>query len=215
MKKIFDFKKEEKEFYPTKTIPTIVNIPKMKFLTICGKGNPSEPSGEFINCIQSLYPIAYTLKMSYKGDYKIKDFIEYVVPPLEGYWWQEGIKGYDKTKKDLFRFVLRLRLPDFITKDDVIWAINKASIKNNKDYSNVEYIEESEGLVVQCLHIGPFDDEDKTTKIMEDFMIENGYQYDFGDRNHHEIYISDYRKTEESKLKTILRHPIKKNNQST
>lgn len=209
MKKIFDYKKEEKQFYQSSLKPTIIHIPKMKFLRIEGSGDPSVVDGDFTKCIQALYPVAYTLKMSYKGDYIIKDFFEYVVPPLEGYWWQDGIKGYDKTKKHLFSFILKLRLPDFITKEDVLWAINKASVKNNKDYSNVKYEEFEEGLVVQCMHIGSYDDEYLTTKIMEDFITENGYKLDFNSRNHHELYISDFRKTEESKLKTILRHPIK------
>lgn len=210
MKKIFDFKKEEKEIYNKSIKPQIINIPKMKFLVVKGKGDPSLPDGEYIKSIQSLYPIAYTLKMSYKSDYKIEGFFEYVVPPLEGYWWQEGINGYDKTKKDLFSFISLLRIPDFITKENFNWAIKKSTLKNNKDFSNVEYLEIEEGLVVQCLHIGAFDDEPRTTKIMQDYMIEQGYVYDFENRHHHEIYLSDYRKTEESKLKTILRHPIKK-----
>lgn len=205
---MYDYKKEFKEQYKPKTKPTIINIPSMNYLTVEGKGDPGLEDGEYIRSIGLLYGVAYTLKMSYKGDYKIKDFIQYVVPPLEGYWWQTGIKGYDKTKKDLFEFISLIRLPDFITKEDFNWAINKATLKNNINYNKVELIEYEEGLVVQCLHIGDFDEEERTTKIMHDF-IEGKYKLDFENRNHHEIYLSDYRKTEKSKLKTILRHPIK------
>lgn len=204
-----DYKKIEKNYYQTKTIPTIVNVEKMNFITFKGFGNPSSDSSNFKEGITLLYPIAYTLSMSYKSDYVIDKFENFVVPPLEGYWWQKGIDGYDNTKKDLFEFILQIRLPNFITKEHFNWALNKATLKNkDKDFSQVSFEEKEEGLTVQCLHIGSFDSEVETTKKMHDFL--DGYELDFSDnRHHHEIYISDYRKTEESKLKTIIRHPIK------
>ncbi len=210
MDKKLDFKKIDKELYDTKVKPKILYIDKQKFITFSGKGNPNNSNGDFQRGISLLYPIAYTLSMSYKSDYKIEGFINYVVPPLEGYWYQEGIKGFDPDKKDLFVFTLLIRLPDFITKSDVNWAKEKASIKKGISFNEVVYKEVEEGLVVQMTHIGPYDTEINTTKIMHEYMTKD-YELDFSsNRLHHEIYISDIRKTEVSKLKTILRHPIKK-----
>lgn len=208
---MFDYKKEFKEFYKPNNIPSIIDIPKMNFLIVKGSGDPGEVDGEYIKGIQLLYGVAYILKMSYKGEYVIDDFFQYVVPPLEGFWWQEGIKGYDSTKKHLFKFISMIRLPEFISQKDVEWAIDTISKKKNMDYSDVKFETIEEGLVVQCLHIGPFDDEPRTTTIMNEYLMTEGYQLDFSDsRFHHEIYLSDPRRVDSSKLKTILRHPIKK-----
>lgn len=205
-----DFKKIEKEYYNGKT-PKIIDVKKMTFLTFDGRGNPGEENSEFIQGISLLYSTAYTISMSYKSNYEIKDFNQFVVPPLEGYWYQEGIKGYDPSRKDLFVFKLMIRMPEFVTKSDFNWAIQKISEKKKIDYSKVKYDIIEEGLCVQCMHIGSYDTEYETTKLMHDFLTENGYELDFNDfRQHHEIYISDNRKTDVEKLKTILRHPIKK-----
>lgn len=205
-----DFKKIEKHYYPTNTKPSIIKIEKMNFISFNGYGNPSSDESNFKEGISLLYSTAYTISMSYKSDYNIKNFQNFVVAPLEGYWWQEGINGYDNTRKDLFKFILLIRLPDFIKEEDFNWAINKVSNKNNKSYEEVKFISIEEGLVVQCLHIGSYDSEVITTKIMHEYINENGYELDFSDkRNHHEIYLSDARKTDVNKLKTILRHPIK------
>lgn len=206
----FDYKKEYKEFYVPKSKPSIVEIPKMNYLAVRGKGSPNEVDSEYVKAIGLLYPIAYTLKMSYKGNYKIDGFFEYVVPPLEGFWWQDGIKGYDNTKKDQFSWISLIRLPDFITKKDFDWAIETATVKKKTDFSKVEFFTYDEGLCVQCLHIGSYDNEPVTTKIMEDYSNEQGYEIDLSDtRHHHEIYLSDPRKTDVTKLKTVVRHPIK------
>lgn len=207
----FDYKKEYKEFYMPPKKPTIVEIPKMNFIAVRGKGNPNEEDGEYSKAVGLLYGIAYTLKMSYKGDYKIKDYFQYVVPPLEGFWWQEGIKGVDYSNKDSFKWVSIIRLPDFIRKEDFEWAIEEATRKKKIDYSKVEFLTYEEGLAVQCMHIGPYDDEPKTVEAMYKFALENGYQIDINEeRYHHEIYISDPRKCDISRLKTVVRHPIKK-----
>lgn len=207
----FDFKKEYKEFYLPKNSPSIVNIPKMNYIAVRGKGNPNDEEGEYKNAIEILYGIAYTLKMSYKGKYKIEGFYEYVVPPLEGFWWQENIKGVDYNKKDEFNWISLIRLPDFITKKDFDWAVLEATNKKKKDFSKAEFFTYAEGLCVQSMHIGPFDEEPKTVKIMDEFIQKNGYQNDLSDtRLHHEIYLSDPRKSEPEKLKTVIRHPIKK-----
>ncbi len=205
----YDFKKEYKELYAPKTNPSIVLVPKMNYLVVRGKGNPNEINGEYLKSISLLYPVAYTLRMSYKSDYKIKGFFEYVVPPLEGFWWQDGIKGYDSAQKDKFSWISLIRLPDFITKKDFDWAIKTATQKKNLDFSKVEFLTYEEGLCVQCLHIGPFDEETVTTTKMEQYIHENGYSLDLSEsRHHHEIYLSDPRKVDVSKLKTIIRHPI-------
>ena len=145
----FDFKKEFKEFYQPKSKPEIIEIPSMNFLAVRGKGDPNEESGEYSKALEMLYTISYTLKMSYKGDYKITDFFQYVVPPLEGFWWQEDIKGVDLTDKSKFQWISVIRLPDFITKQDFNWAIEEATKKKKIDLSKVEQVSITEGLVVQ------------------------------------------------------------------
>ncbi len=210
----FDFKKEYKELYMAKSTPSIVEVPKVNYLAVRGKGDPNEENGEYQNAVSLLYAIAYTLKMSYKGDYKIDGFFEYVVPPLEGFWWQEGIKGVDYLNKDKFCWISLIRLPDFITKADFNWAIETATKKKEEDFSKVEFFTYDEGLCVQCMHIGSYDNEPVTTKAMEDFANASGYEIDLSDtRYHHEIYLSDPRKVATDNLKTVLRHPIKKMSQ--
>lgn len=207
---IYDYKKEYKEFYAPPKKPTIVTVPKMKFISIKGKGDPNEESGEYSTALELLYSVAYTLKMSYKGNYKIEGFFEYVVPPLEGFWWQEGINGVDYSKKDMFNWISLIRLPDFIKQIDFVWAIEQATKKKKLDFSKVEYSVYEEGLCIQCMHIGPYDDEPKTISLMNKYASENGYAIDISaERRHHEIYLNDPRKTDPTKLKTIIRHPIK------
>ncbi len=207
---MFDFKKEYKEYYQPKNKPEIIRIPKMNFIAVNGKGNPNEADGEYSQSIQLLYGVAYTLKMSYKTDYKMDGFFQYVVPPLEGFWWIDGLKGMDYERKDDFSFISFIRIPDFISKEDVDWAIKQVSEKKKMDYSSVYYMAYDEGLVVQCMHIGPYDDEPRTVDEMTAFMHDNGYEPDFSTRYHHEIYIGDPRKSKPENLKTVIRHPIKK-----
>lgn len=207
---VFDFKKEFKELYLLKKEPVIIEIPDMNYLAVRGKGNPNDENGEYAHSIALLYAVAYTLKMSYKTDYKIENFFQYVVPPLEGFWWQENIKGVDYTKKDAFHFISLIRLPDFIKKNDFDWAIKTATIKKQMDFSKVEFFTYQEGLCVQCMHIGPYDDEPATVDKMHSYIKEKGYELDISDeRYHHEIYISDPRKSDKTKLKTVICHPIK------
>ncbi len=207
----FDYKKEYKEFYIPKNKPSLLTIPKMNYIAVRGKGNPNEENGEYKETIGMLYSIAFTIKMSYKGDYKIDGYFEYVVPPLEGFWWQDGIKGMDYTKKEELNFISIIRLPDFVSEKDFNWAIEEATRKKKVDFSKVEFLAYEEGLCVQCMHLGSYDDEPTTTKLMEDYAAENGCKIDITDtRFHHEIYLSDPRKCETAKLKTVIRHPIKK-----
>ncbi len=207
----FDFKKEYKEFYLPKNKPQIVNVPKANYIAIRGQGNPNEEGGAYQWAIGILYAVAYTLKMSYKTDYKIAGFFEYVVPPLEGFWWQDGICGVDYSNKATFNWISVIRLPDFITKKDFDWAVKTASEKKKIDCSKAEFLTIEEGLCVQIMHFGSFDDEPASLKKMDKYLEENGYEKDFSDtRLHHEIYLSDPRKTTPDKQKTVIRHPVKK-----
>lgn len=208
----FDYKKEYKEFYMPKNKPSIITIPKMNYIAVQGCGNPNEENGEYKKSIGLLYAIAFTIKMSYKGSYQIKGYFSYVVPPLEGFWWQEDLHGeIDYQNKEKMQFISLIRLPDFVTKSDFEWAIKEATQKKKTDFSKVKFLEYEEGLCVQCMHIGSYDEEPKTIDFMHKFIEEQGYALDITEqRYHHEIYLSDPRRCEKSKLKTVIRHPIKK-----
>lgn len=207
----FDFKKEYKEFYMPGNTPEIVTIPVANYIAVRGKGDPNEKGGAYQNALKILYGIAYTIKMSYKGSHIIAGFFEYVVPPLEGFWWQDGVAGADYANKDTFNWISVIRLPEFVTKEDFDWAVTEAGVKKKVDCSSAEFLTVDEGLCVQIMHIGPFDDEPATVAIMDEYLAENGYKNDMTDiRLHHEIYLSDTRKVQPSKWKTVIRHPIKK-----
>lgn len=207
----FDFKKEYKEFYLPKAKPSIVTVPKCNFVAVRGKGDPNDENGEYKNSIGLLYGIAFTIKMSYKGDHKIDGYFEYVVPPLEGFWWQDGIRGIDYAHKESFNFISLIRLPDFVTQAEFDWAVAEATSKKKVDFSKALFFTYDEGECVQCMHIGPYDDEPATIAAMHEYARKNGYELDITDtRYHHEIYLSDPRRCDVSKLKTVVRHPIKK-----
>lgn len=207
----FDFKKEFKEYYLPKNKPEIVNIPPMNYIAVRGKGDPNEEGGAYKQAIGILYAIAYTLKMSYKSDYRMEGFFEYVVPPLEGFWWQEHVKGVDYSDKSGFCWISVIRLPDFVTKKDFEWAVLTATQKKKLDCSKAEFLTVDEGLCVQMMHLGAFDDEPESVARMDEFLQENGYENDFShERLHHEIYMSDARKVPPEKWKTVIRHPIKR-----
>ena len=207
----FDYKKEYKEFYMPANKPSIVTVPKMNYIAVRGKGNPNDESGEYKDSIGLLYAIAFTIKMSYKGSHKIDGYFEYVVPPLEGFWWQEGSDTIDYANKNGFNFISLIRLPDFVTEADFDWAVREATNKKKADFSKVEFLTYDEGVCVQCMHVGSYDDEPKTVALMHEYMAVNGYALDISEsRYHHEIYLSDPRKCAVEKLKTVVRHPIKK-----
>ena len=206
----FDYKKEYKEFYLPPKKPILVTIPPMNFAAVQGRGDPNDPAGEYKAAIELLYGIAYTIKMSYKGTHKIEGFFEYVVPPLEGLWHQDGVDGVDCTHKEDFQWTSMIRLPDFVTRDDFDWAVQEATAQKKKDFSKVEFFPYEEGLCVQCMHLGSYDDEPETLRQMDAFAEEQGYIIDFRTRRHHEIYLSDPRKTAPDKCKTVLRHPVVK-----
>ncbi|MGI6108508.1 MAG: GyrI-like domain-containing protein [Eubacteriaceae bacterium] len=206
----YDFKKEYKEFYLPKKKPQIIEIPSMNFIAVRGHGNPNEEDGEYQTAMSLLYGIAFTLKMSYKSDYKIDGYFQYVVPPLEGFWWMNDSESIDYSRKQDFQWISVIRLPDFIQKKDFDWAVSEASRKKGMDFSKAEFLTYDEGLCVQCMHIGPYDNEPATIRLMDDYAQENGRRLDINEKRfHHEIYLSDARRCAPEKLRTVLRHPVK------
>ena len=207
----FDFKKEYKEFYLPKAKPQIVTVPEMRFVAVRGEGDPNEEGGAYQQAIGMLYAVAYTIKMSKKGDHRIEGYFDFVVPPLEGFWWQEGVKGVDYARKAGFRWISLIRLPDFVTEEEFAWAKAEAERKKKLDLSKAEYLVLEEGTCVQCMHEGPYDDEPETVALMDAFTAEQGYETDLSEtRRHHEIYLTDARKTPPEKWKTVIRHPVKR-----
>ena len=207
----FDYKKEYKEFYMPKNVPAIITVPKMNYIAVRGSGDPNTEDGEYKTAIGLLYAIAFTIKMSKRGNHKIEGYFDYVVPPLEGFWWQDGIEGVDYSRKADFHWISVIRLPDFVSENDFRWTLQEAEEKKKQDFSGVEFLTIEEGLCVQCMHIGSYDDEPATVQLMHEFMEKEGYELDITDRRlHHEIYLSDVRKVALDKLKTVIRHPIKK-----
>ena len=217
----FDYKKEYKEFYLPKNKPSIVTISPMNFIAVRGSGDPNLEGGAYKKAISILYGIAYTLKMSKKGGRQIEGYFDYVVPPLEGLWWQrqtsgddsssDAAQGIDYSRKDAFEWISVIRLPDFVTEEDFAWAVEEASRKKNDNYSAAAFFSYEEGLCVQCMHIGSYDDEPATIVLMHRYMEEQGFELDLSDtRHHHEIYLSDARKVAPDRLKTVIRHPIRR-----
>lgn len=210
----FDYKKEYKEFYMPKNKPAIAEIPSMNFIAVRGKGDPNKPDGEYKQSIGLLYGIAFTIKMSKLGSHKIDGYFDFVVPPLEGLWQSaENLTptaSVDFNHKENFSWVSLIRLPDFVKKDDFDWAVGEAERKKKTDFSKVEFFTYDEGLCVQCMHIGAYDDEPKTIELMHSFAKDSGYDIDKdGSRSHHEIYLSDPRRVKPERLKTVIRIPIK------
>ena len=206
----FDYKKEYREFYMPKANPEIVTVPRMNFIAVRGSGDPNAEGGEYKTSIGLLYAIAFTIKMSRMGDHRIEGYFDYVVPPLEGFWWQDGVAGIDYSRKEAFQWISVIRLPDFVTTEDFRWALREAAEKKRLDFSRAEFLTLEEGLCVQCMHTGAYDDEPATVARMNRFLAENGYETDFSDsRRHHEIYLSDARRVAAENRKTVIRHPIR------
>ena len=206
----FDYKKEYKEFYLPPKTPGIVEVPKMNFIAVSGKGDPNEPEGEYKEAMQLLYGIAFTVKMSYKGSHKIEGYFPYVVPPLEGLWRQGDGGMIDYAHKENFEWTSMIRLPEFVTREEFDWAIREATEKKKQDFSKVQFFTYDEGTCVQCMHIGSYDEEPETIRLMQEYVKEQGYEEDFSDsRLHHEIYLSDPRRAAPEKLRTVVRHPVK------
>lgn len=207
----FDYKKEYKEFYMPTNKPSIIRVPSMHYIAVRGQGDPNAEDGAYKQAIGLLYGIAFTIKMSKKGNHQMEGYFDYVVPPLEGFWWQDGADGIDYTQKDTFKWISVIRLPDFVTKGEFNWAIEEATRKKKTDFSRIEFFAYEEGLCVQCMHIGSYDDEPATVERMHDYIHKQGYVLDLTDqRMHHEIYLSDARKVAPEKRKTVIRHPIRR-----
>lgn len=207
----FDYKKEYKQFYLPPCTPQIVTVPPINYIAVRGKGDPNSEDGEYKRSVGMLYTLAFTIKMSYKGPNKIDGYFEYVVPPLEGLWWQDGYGPIDYSNKDGFNFISLIRLPDFVTRADFDRAVREASAKKKTDLSAAEFFTYDEGVCVQCMHIGGYDDEPRTLDLMLGHAKANGYASDITDaRLHHEIYLSDPRRCERAKLKTVIRCPVKR-----
>ena len=207
----FDFKKEYKEFYLPKERPEILTVPRANYAAVRGQGDPNAPDGAYQRAIAVLYAVAYTIKMSKKGDHRIDGYYDFVVPPLEGFWWQDEIDGVDYSNKAGFQWYAVIRLPDFVTGADFAWAVAEAGRKKRLDCSGAEFLTVDEGLCVQILHVGPFDDEPRSVALMDEHIRQQGYENDFSaTRLHHEIYLSDARKAAPEKWRTVIRHPIRK-----
>ena len=207
----FDFKKEYKEFYLPKNMPQIVTVPPMNFIAVRGEGDPNEEGGAYKAAVSVLYAVAYTIKMSKMGDHSIDGYYDFVVSPLEGFWWQEGLAGIDYSDTSTFNWISVIRMPDFVTKADFDWAVAEATRKKKLDCSAAEYLTIDEGECVQIMHLGAFDDEPATVALMDEYIAANGYENDFSEnRLHHEIYLTDARKVASDKWKTVIRHPVKK-----
>lgn len=206
----FDYKKEYKEFYMPKAKPELVTVPRMNYLAVRGTGDPNVEGGAYKEAIGLLYGVAFTVKMSKKGNHKIEGFFDYVVPPLEGFWWQKDTEGIDYSRKGDFCWISMIRLPDFVTEEDFGWAVSEAARKKGQDFSKVEFLTVEEGLCVQCMHVGAYDDEPRTVALMDAFLEANGYENDFSaERMHHEIYLSDARRVPPERRKTVIRHPVR------
>lgn len=207
----FDFKKEYKEFYLPKNTPQLVDVPRASYIAVRGQGDPNAEDGAYKAAVGVLYAVAYTIKMSKLSDRRIDGYFDFVVPPLEGFWRQEGIDGFDYTRKDLFQWISVIRLPDFVTQKDFDWAVGEAARKKKLDCSAAEFQTVDEGLCVQMMHLGPFDDEPASVARMDAYLAENGWENDFSDtRQHHEIYLTDARKVAPDRWKTVIRHPVRR-----
>jgi hypothetical protein len=207
-----DYKKAYRNLYAPGTAPAIIDVPPMHFITVQGKGDPNDAGGAYQRGIDVLYTLSYTIKMMKMGKQIPEDYFEYVVPPLEGFWWMEGQTGIDFHHKEQFSWISAIRQPEFVTPEIFERARQQAAIKKpDVDVLTAQFISFTEGLCVQCMHIGPYDDEPATVEKMERFAVQSGYLEDFSDtRRHHEIYLSDPRKSAPDKRKTILRHPVRK-----
>lgn len=206
----FDFKKEYKEFYLPKAKPETVNVPLMNYIAVRGSGDPNEEGGAYKASIGLLYAIAFTIKMSKLENHKIEGYFDYVVPPLEGFWWQKDREGIDYSNKASLQWISVIRLPDFVSRADFEWAATEVAQKKKLDTSLAEYLTLNEGLCVQMLHIGAYDDEPASIAKMEEYIVDKGYEKDVtAKRLHHEIYLSDARKVPAERRRTVIRIPIK------
>lgn len=212
-----DYKKEYKDLYMPGTKPCIIDVPPICFIMVDGKGNPNIEDGEYQQAVGLLYAFTYTIKMSKMGGNPPEGYFEYVVPPLEGLWWLEDDSAFDFSAKEKYCWTSMIRQPEFVTQEVFDRARRElAKKKPQLDTSKARLQMFHEGLCVQMMHIGPYDEEPKTVAQIDAFIREKHYQNAISEagpdgiiRRHHEIYLGDPRKIEPSKRKTILRHPVK------
>lgn len=208
-----DYKKEYKDLYLPGTAPVVIQVPKIALIMTDGRGDPNQPDGEYAHAMELLYALTYTIKMSKMGGSAPAGYFEYVVPPLEGLWWYDDGGGFDFAKsKSTFCWTSMIRQPEFVTPEVFAAACEAAAKKKpGLDISKARLSEFEEGLCVQCMHIGPYDTEPATVEKMDRYVLDNGYAIDLSDtRRHHEIYLSDPRKGDPAKRKTVIRHPVRK-----
>lgn len=210
---LFDFKKADKKLYQPGPEPVLVDVPAMRFLMAEGQGDPNT-SAAYQEAVEMLYGLAYTIKMSKKGAVQPPGYFDFVVPPLEGLWSLAGapFDGRVIGRKEDFEWTMMLRMPDFV--DQAALDTAKEYFGNKKpelDLSKIRLTNFAEGLCAQILHLGAYDEEPATLARLDAFIKAKGFQPDMaGMRRHHEIYLSDPRKTEAALLKTVLRHPVQK-----
>ncbi len=206
-----DYKKIYKDLYLPKTEPTLIHIPEMKFIQIHGKGNPNDRNGEYPKAVETLYALSYGIKMMPRNGITPEGYFDYVVPPLEGLWWLEDDSDRNFTQKSKFLWTSMIRQPDFVTEELFMEVLHKVSKKKpDLPILQCELVSFSEGLCVHCMHYGSFDEEQITVDKMDQYIKDHNLYYDFTNiRKHHEIYLSDPRKTAAAKLKTVIRHPVK------
>ena len=206
-----DFKKTEKNIYQPGTNPSVIDVPEQLLLRVDGKGDPNDPDGEYKSAVELLYAISYAIRMMPKNGLIPDGYFEYIVLPLEGYWWLAGDVVGDFTDKKKYHWSSVIRQPEFVTEQ--VFEHAKAIVARKKpdlDVSKASLVRSREGLCVQCMHIGPYAEEPATVARIVDFTEQNGMAEDFSRRRHHEIYLSNPLTTEPAKMKTILRHPVRK-----
>lgn len=210
-----DYKKAFKDLYLPPKKPVIIDVPAMNFIMVDGRGNPNEEGGDYQSAVELLYGLSYTIKMSKNGQYLPEGYFDYVVPPLEGLWWMDD-RQLDLSDKDNYCWTSMIRQPEFVTDEVFEWARAEALKKKPQlDVSKARLQTIREGLCVQMMHIGPFESEPKTIAQMENYIeghqLKNAIstvQPDGTVRRHHEIYLSDPRKSQPEKRKTVIRHPV-------
>lgn len=211
--KTYDFKKQQATFYTTNTTPHYIEIPKMNYIMIQGVGDPNDENGEYKKAIGVLFALSYAIKMSYKTEYQIPGYFPYVVPPFEGLWtFQDENTTFVKENKGNMSWIAMIHQPDFVNEEVFQWACKQVQQKKKLDTSKAYLQEFEEGLCIQMLHIGHYDDEVQSFQKMEDKIKEDGYVEDFQFHvyHHHEIYVKDNREPDPMKWKTILRQKVKK-----
>lgn len=204
----YDFKKEQKAFYVPGRRPVLIDVPPMRYVAVSGEGDPNEEGGEYKRAMEAVYAVAYTIRMSPQSGFNIPGYFAFVVPPLESLWSMED--GIDLSRKDALEWTAMIRLPDFVTQEVFDEAVANAAAKKGIDPELPAYLKYNEGSCVQCLHVGSYDDEPATIRSLVDFAAAQDLTIEQEPRRHHEIYLSDPRRTATGQLRTVIRLPVTK-----